>query len=348
MEGAEVAEARARGYHLLGRLLAVGPVQSLRDAASQVPALAAALPTERDDDAVAADHHALFGFDILPYEGVFRAADGLLGGPATAAVASSYAAAGWIPPDDGESADHAAVELAFLAWAAGIQADAARAGDEGRALRAARAQRHFLETHLLHWLPALAAAVASAGPRDGAPFYAAVLGLAVDLAADHVQDVPMAADQAQDVEADGTVGIAEDGAPDAAERLLAEPRTGLRDIARFLTSPARAGVYLGRGAVVRAARTAGVPHGFGDRTSMLGDALSAAAHLDRVGELARALDEEVAAQARWVAARRVVAGEAGLRILERALAPWAERAAGSRLLLGRVAVQAGAGLANEA
>lgn len=320
------AEARSRGYHLLARLLAHGPTSALRAAAETVPALAAALPPAVDPDAVSADHHALFGFDVLPYEGVFRDADALLGGPVTAAVAGAYAAAGWAPPDDGESPDHAAVELAFLAWLAAREADALRARDGAERARVVAARDRFAAEHVLHWLPALAAAVEASGPHDAAPFHAAVLGLAIDLAADHVGCGT----------ADGAAPGGCAGARAAAECLLGEPRTGLRDIAAFLTRPARSGAYLGRGAVGRAARRAGVLHGFGDRTAMLADALASAAHLERVDGLAGALGGEIAAQEQAMARRRAAAAEAGWDVLERALAPWAERAAASRWLLERL------------
>lgn len=360
------AEARGRGYHLLARLLAHGPTPALRAEAATIPALAAALPPPGDPDAVSADHHALFGFDILPYEGVFRDPDGLLGGPVTAAVAAAYAAAGWAPPDDGESPDHVAVELAFLAWLAAGEADALRAGDAARMARLVAARREFVTGHALRWWPALAAALeAMAAGAESAAFHAGVLGLAVALAADHGSDTEgesvagSGSDDAGEREreaggerrrgAERASGSAAEraehvAAASAADALLADPRTGLRDIARFLTSPARAGAYLGRGAVTRAARAAGVPHGFGDRRIMLGDALAAAAHLERVGPLARALDAEVAAQAQAVEGWRQRAREAGWAELERALAGWAARGDGCRGVLARVAEQGADGV----
>lgn len=398
------AEARARGYHLLARLMAEGPTEALRPAIAAIPDLAAALPPNAEADDVAADHHALFAFDILPYEAVFRAPDGLLGGPTTSSVSEAYAAAGWQPPDDGQSPDHVAVELAFMAWLAGLEADIAGTEDDiggtedvadrgsdavVRPLARLRAlQQSFLATHLLAWLPALAAAVAAAGPDGGAAFYGAVLGLAVELAADHggagdedggavaehgggeqsvavdahddadsdvagdnheSATVVLDADADSDAEANAAidaradVGAAASASPilaNGAERLLAEPRTGLRDIARFLTSPARAGAYLGRGAVKRAARSAGVPHGFGDRATMLGDALAAAAHLERVAALTHALDAEVARQLDAMNGMRAASRDATNAVLERRTRPWAARAEASRWLLGQVATRA--------
>lgn len=336
-----VAEARSRGYHLLARLLAHGPTAGLRAEAATVPALRSVLPPEADPDAVAADHHALFGLDILPYEGVFRDPEGLLGGPATSAVAAACAAAGWAPPDRGESPDHAAVELAFLAWLAGGEADALRARDgAGRARRAAQRER-FAAQHALRWLPALAAALeaAAAGGAPGAAgaaFHATVLGLAVAMTADAAGS-GKAGHGGDDAPARAAGPAPDDPAASEAGELLADPRTGLREIARFLTSPARAGAYLGRGAVMRAAGVADVPHGFGDRRTMLGDALSAAAHRGRVGALARALDAEVALQARAIATWRRQARTAGWAELERALEGWAARGKGCREVLGVVA-----------
>lgn len=338
-----VAEARSRGYHLLARLLAHGPTPDLRAEAARVPALGSALPTEADPDAVAADHHALFGFDILPFEGVFRDPEGLLGGPATSAVAAAYAAAGWAPPDGGEGPDHAAVELAFLAWLAGREADALRARDGAGRARLALQRERFAEEHALRWLPALAAALeaAAAGGATGAgtaaaAFHAAVLGLAVAMTADAAGS-GKAGQGGDDAPARAAGQAPDDPAASDADELLADPLTDLREIARFLTSPARAGAYLGRGAVMRAAGAADVPHGFGDRRTMLGDALAAAAHRGRVGALARALDAEVVLQAQAIAQWRRQARTAGWAELEQALAGWAARGRGCREVLGVVA-----------
>ena len=64
--------------------------------------------------------------------------------------------------------------------------------------------------------------------------------------------------------------------------LLDDPRTGLKDIAAYLTTTPWAGLFLSRDAITRLGRRAGVPRGFGDRTQMLANLFRAAAEYDRL------------------------------------------------------------------
>jgi len=138
---------------LAARLLPGSP------AATALTRLPAEPPAERR-----ARYAALFGPAAGPprfwlYESAFLG--GRMVGEATFAVAKCYAAAG-LQVDGGELADHAALELAFLAHLA-------EQGDRPT-------YRRFLDEHALRWLPALGRGLAAAG----APVYAAVGGLLVE------------------------------------------------------------------------------------------------------------------------------------------------------------------------
>ncbi|MFC7156780.1 molecular chaperone [Halomarina halobia] len=86
---------------------------------------------------------------VLPHESYYREDSDFLGS-GLAAVESSYAAAGWSPPEDyPEESDFVAVELAFLR----ALVDRQRRGDGD----AFGYERVFLEEHLGRWVGAFAA-----------------------------------------------------------------------------------------------------------------------------------------------------------------------------------------------
>jgi hypothetical protein len=71
--------------------------------------------------------------------------------------------------------------------------------------------------------------------------------------------------------------------------------TGLNDIAAYLTTPVRAGLFLSRGALRRAAAAADVPTGFTpSRHAALADALRDAGRFDRLPAFVAALRAEIA------------------------------------------------------
>ncbi|MFQ5879860.1 MAG: molecular chaperone [Dehalococcoidia bacterium] len=80
----------------------------------------------------------------------------------------------------GPAPDHAAVELEFVSFLCGQEAEAWEAGDREKAVRAIGHQVKFLEQHPCQWLPLLARAVAA---REGSGFYALVVEAARTLVA---------------------------------------------------------------------------------------------------------------------------------------------------------------------
>lgn len=156
---------------LVRRLLAValappsGPsVAEASDLAAALADLPAAPPAVRlladvlavaDPTTLAAEHTRLFDGEVLvpPYEGSYEL-DPFRQGRQMADVAGFYAAYGAdARGPDAERADHAGVELEFLAYLALLRLDAIQAGDEPRATLVAETEEEFLREHAGRWLP---------------------------------------------------------------------------------------------------------------------------------------------------------------------------------------------------
>ena len=73
--------------------------------------------------------------------------------------------------------------------------------------------------------------------------------------------------------------------------LLADERTGLKEIAEFLLTPIYSGIYLSRDDIGRLARQQGVPRGFGDRQLLLLNLLRSAAKYETLGQVIDGLEE---------------------------------------------------------
>lgn len=104
---------------------------------------------------------------VALYESLHRL--GQLAGPTTWALERHYRALG-LAPTGGELPDHASMELAFLGYLAGAEADARAAGDGRLVSRLVAAQRAFLHAHAGAWLPELGAALVDTAD----PLYALV------------------------------------------------------------------------------------------------------------------------------------------------------------------------------
>lgn len=254
MTPTQLAHARHNAYRLLSQLILHGLTPALLPQVMALAELAGAQPAPFDPDEAAADHQRLFGFNLFPYESVFRHPSGLLGGPVTEAVAQTYRPYAFSPPA-AAAPDHIGVQLAFLAFLCG-----AESGDP----QAQVAQRHFLQTRLLPWLPPLVVSLR----RQPLPFYQAVGDLLLELAADHAHALGI------ETAPDGD-GVAAFAAPPPA--LLADDKTSLRDIARFLLTPPYSGLWLSREDISYLTRQRDLPRGFGEREQMLLNALRAAA-----------------------------------------------------------------------
>ncbi len=265
MKPTEIAQARSRSYQLISRLFLQGVTPEILPVVQAAPELAAALPDPVDFDELAAVHYQLFGMNVFPYESIFLDDSGLLGGRVTDGVTRSYGRIGFVADTAGDSPDQIGQELAALAALCRVEA-AARA--ENRVSLAASRQawqREFLEGHLFRWLPPFVLAVR----QQEDVFFTAVANLTLALAAHHYDEL---------AETPADPGDFLPPAPD----ILADEKTGLKEIARYLTTPAYTGLYLGREDVSRLARRLELPRGFGNRQQMLVNLLRAAAQYDQL------------------------------------------------------------------
>ncbi|MEO0323055.1 MAG: molecular chaperone TorD family protein [Myxococcota bacterium] len=257
LAGPALAEARGRGYRLLGELLSRGPGPELLPAARASDALATTLD---DVEGAAADHHHVFGFAVHPYAGVFLTPSGQVGGACTDALQPLHARTG-APPHASDGPEHVATLCRALAHLGGAEADALQDGARGIASHLRALQRELLDEHLLAFFAPLAAAVA----RVARPFPSALL---VELAG------VLALHRAGLDEAPRPVALA------APTLDLADARTGLADLADHLTTPCAAGAFLGRHELGAIGRRHRLPKGFGGRALQARNLLRSAVRFD--------------------------------------------------------------------
>jgi putative dimethyl sulfoxide reductase chaperone len=310
--------ARSRAYALLGDLLRRGLRPEHLAVVGEIGELARVLRLPFDEDAEGAAHYALFGHEVFPFESAFVALDGQLGGAAAAAVQRRYVAAGFAPDAASDAPDHVGHELAFLGYLSRLEH--ASSGTPARAGLWRGALASFLDAHLLAWLPALSTAVR----MRAEPFWAAVVELALNLAVSHRAE--LAGDEAVGAEWGSALPLEPPPLPD-----LEDSTTSVRDVARALLVPARSGLLLARAELAAVARKLGVPRGFGDRREMLAALFVGAGEGGCLPELLASLE---AAVVEW----ETVLDEYETLWPTLRLAPWRARLAGSRRLLGALAV----------
>ncbi len=268
----ERALARARTYGWVAEVLLDGWTPRARSVGSELPWLPQ-VPT--DDDQAAARHEQVFGRGVPPYESVFRSPDGLLGGAVAASVRDAYVAMGFRHTRTDTEPDHAGLQCAALSFLCAAEADAHRDGVDAE--RIAGLQVAFIGDHLGRWVELWRTAVA----RQGVDECTALLDLLADLVAEHGAqrgEQPMPPTDTLEGEA-----------------LLADPRVGLKAVARYLAIPARCGLWLGAEDVQRIAASTDLTCGFGPRVKMLEGLWFSAVDHERVPELALALGDAVRA-----------------------------------------------------
>jgi nitrate reductase assembly molybdenum cofactor insertion protein NarJ len=240
---------------------------------------------------IEASYVAAFDLGVPPYASVFLEPDGGIGGATTLAVEGAILGAGLHPTTADVAADHLGVMLVHL-------------GTLGQQRRHDEAAE-FAARHLVDWLPALVVAL------DGvdAPFWRGVVELALELVRQEVvRRLPRP--------------VAPPESP------LADPKSGLREIAGFFATPSRCGLYLGRSDLLTIARSVELPAGFGTRRDRVETLLRAAAEYDVLPRLCAALDELVATRA----ARLLALG-----LAPDATAPWTARLDLTRTVLHTLA-----------
>ncbi|MCB0079023.1 MAG: molecular chaperone TorD family protein [Anaerolineales bacterium] len=305
MSGAPSAYAAA--WSLLGELLLHGLTEQTLPTVRALPELAGHLSDSFEADEAAAAHYRLLVLNLFPYASSFLSDEGLLGGAISDQLLTLYRRYDFDVSREDVAADHLGLIALFLAQLATWQ-HAARHGDE----QWLALQREVVTTQLLPWLPAFCHAV----QRQAAPFYAALVDLTLQLALSLLPaeavvpapDLPLPVDP------------------------LAHERSGLREIAAFLTHAAQSGLFLSRDDIGRVAHDLDLPRGFGSRADTLENTMRSAAQYNALPALVAAwqrLWQGEAAQHAALAAAHPALGAVS--------ATWRARLAHGEAMLARIA-----------
>jgi TorA maturation chaperone TorD len=321
LSASEQARARSRVYGIVARLLLsgldVGTVAQLRALDGWLLDGLVDGASEPDLDEIAAEHHACFHLGVFPYAGAFLdpCAEA---GAWSERVRGYYERAGFRPRLHEHTADHLGVELVFASFVSGAVGEALEDGRPQLAASLEELLAEFFDVCVLSWLPALVVASAS---LEG-EFWPRVLGEVLELCAEH------RARLARPVGPAPRLG--------REQALLADARTGLRQIAEHLLTPAHSGVCLTRTDIARLGRGRELPRGFGSRLIMLDNLLRSAVDYDQLPALLEDVDT-------LLRARVSALGELGARLgLELTLAPWLATLECSRELVQTVGASASA------
>lgn len=289
-----LALARSRFYHLLSHLLLHGVTTEIHPLVQAVDELAEHLPTEFEPSTAGAEHQTLFGLNVYPFESVYLDASGMLGGDVTEQVAADFARLGYKPDSAAAAADHLGEELGLLAFLCGAEGDAEEDSATAIAGQMQHHQRTFLEAHLLRWLWPCALAI----QHEAHPFYATVAELTVEFVSSHYAEI-----------AENTSPQTNFTLPDPPD-LLADEKTGMKEICDYLATPIYSGMFLSRTAMVRLGRSQNLPSGFGNRRQTLQNLFNSAAQYDGVGTLLDQMMDLCAADEstlqKWLDAEAVV------------------------------------------
>ena len=267
---------RQGAYSFLARTYAEGLSPTVLAIAKEVPVLETVLPHEYDQDQANAEHQGLFGFNVLPYAGVYLTDDGKLGGHIHQDLNSWYTAFEFEPSNDSGMPDHIGTQLAFLASLCRFDVQAHDASPADLLIPTIHYQQgEFLGNHVVTWIfPFL---MALKGQQN--LFYSEIAELTEALVISHCIDVGLHRDTAF--------------ALPAMQDILSEKKTGLKDIAAFLCRPAHSGIYLTRTDIRRIAGSLEIPTGFGDRIQTLSNTLRSAVTFDTLPSLISQLRDRV-------------------------------------------------------
>ena len=244
--------SRARAWTLLGELILKGVSSEVYPVVTQLPVFAALIPPETSADQLGAEHQRVFGFEVFPFESVFLGEDGKLGGRVTESVSAAYEQSGFPGRRSDVESDHLGIQCAFLGSLSAREAKVLELG--GADLdQITAAQRQFLDGHLLAWLPAMVASVRGVG----SPFWIAVVEMCLELGLEQRRGLGGERYRPERVELPSLIS------------LLDNPDTRLKDVARFVLSPAHFGCFLGRKTIGEVAIAADGPPGFGGRFQLL-------------------------------------------------------------------------------
>lgn len=273
MKPKEIALARSRAYSLFSRLFFEGLSQEILPIVKQLPEFADL--EEQEAAEWASEYHQMFSMNVFPYETIFRDEGGLLGGDVTEAVTSFYQSIGFPQPNNGSS-DHIGIELSALAFLCGAESDAHSDEMAHEAQRMIHSQRRFLDEHLLCWLPALVKSIRN----QKNTFYTQIADMLLELALEHRSAI---GDDLMNPSAAFTL-------PEQAD-LLKQEKTGLKEIASYLLTPAYTGFYLSREDIKALGNRFRLPRGFGKRSQVLTNLLRTAVDYEALSSVLEALYE---------------------------------------------------------
>jgi TorA maturation chaperone TorD len=270
----DTQRAKQRAYELLGGLVLDGLDATRLAEVRALPGIGEVVPPVVDLEALAAEHQALFGYEVFPFAGVFLGASGLVGEGTPAVVLRAAHSALGVPCPSDPSPDHLGHALRLLAMLVDAELEARAHHDDADARTLVQQQRRVLDQALLPWMPPLWAALA------GQP--ASVLTRAMELC------VGVLARHRGELGEPTLALLSHEPALPSVDGVLDDPRAGLAIVAQALVTTARSGVYLARRDLETLARRSGLPRGMGSRAAVLERLLRTAVEL---GALPRLLDE---------------------------------------------------------
>jgi TorA maturation chaperone TorD len=268
-------------YLLLSSILREGLNAELLDQVKACDALSSVTdaPVEYDEDEALAAHFSTLNMEVMPCESLFLGGECMLGGDITDSVVLAYAQGGFTPSVDDISPDHIGVELAYMAWLVGAESEATDDKQLKIAERCVELQREFLDKHLLRWLGAMVVSVEETkDDTDHGIYYIYALRATHRLAVEHMSLI---------AQGDSTPECSW-SLPEAVD-LLSEEKTGLREIAQFLVTPALAGAFISRAHIQAIGRAGNLPRGFGPRRQILTTLLRTGVDYSQIDEVVTGL-----------------------------------------------------------
>ena len=282
----EELEARSRAYQSLSDVFVHGPRSEDLGWMQQVPPLAAALSSHSSKtEELAAEHHRVLVREVHPYASVFLSPDATLAGPTSGDARQTLSRAGISPDALKTEPDHLGVLLAGLGYLVAAELDANVDGLSGALPQLQSLQADLIDRLIDPWLPMVCHAIR----EQYSPLYTGLADLTLALVYAHRAQLPQSP-------------VPHPWLDSTPIHPLHDPKTSLRDVAKWLVTPLHSGWYLSRGHLSFIAGELDLPCGFGNRARMLANLVHTAVEYDSVPQLMDNLDG-VAARWCWWRAR---------------------------------------------
>ncbi len=263
----QVALARHHGYLLFGRLFMEGLTPELLLYVQEVPELATAVPPFYDEDFAASHHQAIFGFNLFPFQSIFLDVTGLVGGREAHQLQKFYQWVGY-EVETAVDPDHISQILFCLAYL--CQGEA-----QGKNIKTHQAK--LLSQNLLRWLLPFTIALRS----HHRAFYRALADILWFVVTDHAQTL--------ENELESSISPMLPPVPD----ILADKKTGWKQITSYLLTPAYTGIYLSRDDIGTVSKQFKLPRGFGERQQMLVNLIQSSIVYDSFDDVIKMLQQIV-------------------------------------------------------